>query len=80
VRGVRRRRSTLRLTRLLELHFLFELLAELPRHGPRPANPAANLGDDARQFLRSQHDQRQDEDDQDFEEPAFEQIRCSGRS
>jgi hypothetical protein len=58
----------LRLARLLDLHFLLELLAELSRHGPRPADPTADLGDHTRQLLRSQHDERQDEDDQDFEE------------
>jgi hypothetical protein len=33
----------LRLASFLELHFLFELLAELSGHGARPANPAANF-------------------------------------
>jgi len=58
----------LRLARLLDLHFLLELLAELSRHGARPADPTADLGHHTRQLLRSQHDERQDEDDQDFEE------------
>src|SRR5262249_53520562 len=61
----RGRGGALGLACLLELHFLLELLAELTRHGTGSSHPAADFGHHARQLLRSQHDQRQDEDDQD---------------
>ena len=41
-----------------------ELLAELTGHGARTAQPAPDLCGDARQLLGSQHDERQNENDQ----------------
>src|SRR5579864_921965 len=80
-RGRRLRRFLRRRApRLLELHFLFQLLAELARHGSGPANPPAYLGHHTRKLLRSQHDQCQDEDDQDFGKTALEQVTRSDRS
>src|SRR6185503_20153859 len=52
-------------------------LLELARHGTGPAYPAAHLAHDARQLLRSQHDERQDEDDQDLRESDVEHGRFS---
>jgi hypothetical protein len=54
------------LTGLLELHFLLELLAKLPRHAAGPSDPTAQFRHHTRQLLWSQHDQRQDEDDEDL--------------
>src|SRR5579862_5798821 len=69
-----RRRGALRAAGLLQLHFFLQLLAELARHGARAADPAAEFGDHARQLFRSQHDERQDENDQDLGKSPFEQI------
>src|SRR5215469_10593860 len=57
----RGRGALLCLARLLELHFLLELLAKLTRHGAGSSDPTAEFRHHARQLLRSQHDQRQDE-------------------
>src|SRR6185437_6386044 len=59
----------------IEIDLFLELLLELPGHGARPADPAADLAHDARQLLRTQHDERQDEDDQDLGEPDIEHGR-----
>src|SRR5690349_21211788 len=51
----------------LEVVGLFlELLAELPRHRARTADPAPDLLGELRQLLRPEHDQRDREDQQQF--------------
>src|SRR6185437_14550571 len=61
----------------VDVDLILELLLELARHGTGPAYPAAHLAHDARQLLRSQHDERQDEDDQDLRESDVEHGRFS---
>src|SRR5687768_13265095 len=46
----------------------FELIAELPGHRPGAPDPTAHLRGHARQLFRSQHNQRQRENDQQLAE------------
>jgi hypothetical protein len=60
------------LPHLLEVHFLFQLLLELPRHGACAAYQATYLAGDTRQLFRSQHDECQDENNQNLREADVE--------
>jgi hypothetical protein len=57
---------------LLEVHFLFELVLELARHGTGTPDPAAYLAGNTRQLFRSQHDECEDENNQDLREADVE--------
>ncbi len=59
-------RLRLGLLALLEGDLLFELLFELARHGAGPPQDLADLRGNLGQPFGSQHDQRQDEDNQDL--------------
>jgi hypothetical protein len=54
----------LRLARLFEVDLFFKLLTELPRHSPRTAYPAADLGRDLWKLFGSQHDEGQGENNE----------------
>jgi hypothetical protein len=67
VRALARWRAQISAT-LQCVRFLLELLAELPRHGARAPDPAADGPGKPGQFLRPEHDQRDTEDHQYFGE------------
>jgi len=58
---------------------MLELRAQLTRHRARAAGPAADFLGEPRQFLGTQHQQRDAEDEKDFGEADFEHWNEIGR-
>jgi len=58
---------------------MLELRAQLTRHRARTAGPAADFLGESRQFLRTQHQQRDAQDEEDFGEADFEHGKEIGR-